>query len=112
VGIVDTTLPDGARSGIIAFVHASVVPMDRERILRDHTVVVVDGKIAVLGPASRVRVPAKAVRIDARGRYLMPALSDMHVHVEGGSWNAILSPAAKATSKNPPFEDFRVPLRR
>ena len=35
----------------IAFVHASVVPMDRERILADPTVVVVDGRIAALGPS-------------------------------------------------------------
>jgi hypothetical protein len=110
VEVVDAKfLNPGARSKIVAFVHANVVPMDRERILHDHTVVVVDGKIVGVGPASRVKVPAKAVRIDARGRYLLPALSDMHVHVEGESWNAILSPGGKATSKNPPFEDFLFP---
>jgi imidazolonepropionase-like amidohydrolase len=71
--------------------------------------VVVDGRIAAVGPAASVTVPRGAVRIDARGRYLMPALSDMHVHVEGESWNALLSPEAKAASKNPPFEDFLFP---
>ncbi|HYF22618.1 MAG TPA: hypothetical protein VD929_04385, partial [Caulobacteraceae bacterium] len=93
----------------IAFVHASVVPMDRERVLADQTVVVVDGKIAEVGPAAKVRVPPGALRVDARGRWLMPALSDMHVHVEGESWDALLSPEAKAASKNPPFKDFLFP---
>ena len=93
----------------IAFVHAAVVPMDREHILPDQTVVVVNGKIAAIGPASRVKVPRNAARIDARGRYLLPALSDMHVHVEGESWNALLSPEALAASKNVPFEDFLFP---
>lgn len=93
----------------VAFVHAAVVPMDRERVLADQTVVVVDGKIAAVGPASRVRVPRGAIRIDGRGRYLLPALSDMHVHVEGESWNALLSPQAKAASKDAPFEDFLFP---
>ena len=97
------------QSKTIAFVHAAVVPMDRERVLRDQTVVVIDGRIAALGPASKVKVPAKAVRIDARGRYLLPALSDMHVHVEGESWNALLSPEALAASKTVPFEDFLFP---
>lgn len=92
-----------------AFVHAAVVPMDRERILPDHTVVVVDGRITAIGPAVTVKVPRHAVRIDARGRYLLPALSDMHVHVEGESWNALLSPEAKAASKTTPFEDFLFP---
>jgi imidazolonepropionase-like amidohydrolase len=93
----------------IAYVHASVVPMDRERILSDQTVVVTDGKITAVGPASTVRVPRGALRIDGRGRFLMPALSDMHVHVEGESWAALLSVEAKASSKNQPFEDFLLP---
>ena len=97
------------RPSIVAFVDTSVVPMDRDRILTDQTVVVSDGKITALGLVSEVRVPPDAVRVDGRGRYLMPALSDMHVHVEGESWNALLSPEAKATSKNPPFEDFLFP---
>ena len=98
-----------AQPNIVAFVHAAVVPMDRERVLPDHTVVVVDGKITALGPASAVTVPPEAVRIEARGRYLLPALSDMHVHIEGESWNALLSPQALAASKNLPFEDFLFP---
>lgn len=93
----------------VAFVHAAVVPMDRERILEDQTVVVIDGRIAALGPSSEVTVPRHAVRIEARGRYLLPALSDMHVHVEGESWNALLSPEAKAASKTVPFEDLLFP---
>lgn len=98
-----------AESSTVAFVHASVVPMDRERVLQDQTVLVVSGRIAALGPASKVKVPRKALRIDARGRYLLPALSDMHVHVEGESWNALLSPEALAASKTVPFEDFLFP---
>lgn len=98
-----------AGSNAVAFVHAAVVPMDRERVLPDQTVVVVDGRIAAVGPASEVSVPRGAVRIDAKGRYLLPALSDMHVHVEGESWNALLSEEAKAASKNVPFEDFLFP---
>jgi imidazolonepropionase-like amidohydrolase len=39
----------------------------------------------------------------------MPALADMHVHVEGESWDALYGPAARAESKNPPFEDFLFP---
>ena len=97
------------KSKTVAFVHTAVVPMDREHILTDQTVVVTDGKITALGPASKVKVPQGAVRIDGWGRYLLPALSDMHVHVEGESWNALLSPETKATSKNLPFEDLLFP---
>ena len=101
--------PRKPASATVAFVHTAVVPMDRERVLADQTVVVVDGRIAALGPAAKVRVPRHAVRIDARGRYLLPALSDMHVHIEGESWNALLSAEAKAATKATPFEDFLFP---
>lgn len=98
-----------APSNTVAFVHATVVPMDRERVLADHTVLVVNGRIAAVGPASEVTVPRHAVRIEARGRYLLPALSDMHVHIEGESWNALFSAETKAASKTVPFEDFLFP---
>lgn len=93
----------------IAFVDATVVPMDRERLIPGQTVVVVDGKIAAMGPAAQVSVPRGARRIDAHGRFLMPALSDMHVHVEGESFDALLSPETRKLTKDAPFEDFLFP---
>lgn len=65
----------------IALVNVNVVPFDRERILEGQTVIVRDGRIAQIGPASKVKVPAGALKIDGRGKYLMPGLADMHVHL-------------------------------
>ncbi|HEX7706286.1 MAG TPA: amidohydrolase family protein [Thermoanaerobaculia bacterium] len=96
-------------SDVVAFVHAAVVPMDRERVLRDHTVVFERGTIVAIGPDSAVKVPPGALRIDATGRYLLPALCDMHVHVEGESWFALLTPEAREASRELPFEDFLFP---
>jgi len=93
----------------VAFVNASVVPMDTERVVANQTVVVVDGKIAAIGPAANVRVPADALRIDATGRYLMPALADMHVHLLGESWNAMFPPNEQRARKDVPFERFMFP---
>ena len=67
---------------IVAFVNVNVVPMDDERVLAAQTVVVKDGVIAALGPSDKIKIPAGALRIDGRGKYLMPGLSDMHVHFE------------------------------
>ena len=55
--------------------------MDRERVLDHQTVLVRDGRITALGSTKAVAVPAEAVRIDARGKYLLPGLADMHVHL-------------------------------
>ena len=64
-----------------AFMNVNVIPMDRERVLPDQTVVVEDGRIAALGPAATTAVPAGATRIEARGKYLIPGLAEMHAHI-------------------------------
>jgi imidazolonepropionase-like amidohydrolase len=84
--------------------------MDRERMLRDQTVVVADGKIVAIGSTSRVKIPTEALRIDATGRYLIPALCDMHVHLLGEAWNIMVPPDIQLTGKDMPFESFLFPF--
>jgi imidazolonepropionase-like amidohydrolase len=67
--------------GTLAIVDVTVVPMTRDTALAHHTVVVRDGRIVAVGPAARVAVPRGARRIDGRGRWLVPGLADMHVHL-------------------------------
>ena len=67
-----------------AFVDANVVPMDREGVLADYTVVVSRGRIVDMGPSASVDPPAGAMIIDAGGKYLMPGLAEMHGHMPGG----------------------------
>jgi imidazolonepropionase-like amidohydrolase len=69
------------RDQAVAFVDVNVAPMDREQILTGQTVVVKDGKIVELGAAEKVKAPAGALRIDGRGKYLMPGLVDLHTHL-------------------------------
>ena len=66
----------------IAFVGVNVVPMDSERVLEGHTVVVQDGRISSV-TADDAQVPEGARRIDGEGRWLMPGLAEMHGHVPG-----------------------------
>jgi hypothetical protein len=65
-----------------AFVGVTVVPMDREVVLPNQTVIVRDGIVAEIGLASEVRVPDGASLIDGSGKYLMPGLADLHVHLQ------------------------------
>ena len=74
-----------ARQQAIAFINVNVVPFDRERVLPGQTVIVRDGRIAEIGAAEKTKVPAGTLQIDGRGKYLMPGLSDMHVHLFPGS---------------------------
>lgn len=74
----------GAPAGVTAFIDVGVIPMDRERLLADQTVLIRDGRIITLGPANRVRVPVGATQIDGHGKFLIPGLSDMHAHLVPG----------------------------
>jgi hypothetical protein len=71
--------------GVAAFVDVTVIPMDRDRVLDRHTVVVRDGRIAAIGPVASTRVPTGAIRVDGRGKFLMPGLAEMHAHIPGGN---------------------------
>src|SRR5262245_25065741 len=51
------------------------------RTTRNATVLFEGDRITAAGPAGQVAVPADAARIDAAGRWLIPGLTDMHVHV-------------------------------
>jgi imidazolonepropionase-like amidohydrolase len=49
--------------------------------IRDAVVIVRNGRIACVGPATRCRADPTARSIDARGRFLIPGLIDTHVHL-------------------------------
>ncbi|HXC25650.1 MAG TPA: amidohydrolase family protein, partial [Gemmatimonadaceae bacterium] len=83
VTVMDSLSPVTDVLGVAAFVNVGVVPMDRDTVLMDQTVLVAKGRITAVGPASRIQVPEGAVRIDGRGKFLLPGLSDMHAHLRG-----------------------------
>jgi imidazolonepropionase-like amidohydrolase len=73
----------------LAIVHARLVPMDRERVLPDRTVIVSGRRIAAIGPSTRSGVRGCRRVVDARGRWLAPGLTDSHVHVEADAFRQV-----------------------
>src|ERR1700680_3643517 len=67
---------------MLAFVHAAVIPMDRERVLNNQTVLVIGDSIAAVDSSSKVPLPPGTRVIDATNQYILPGLIDSHVHVE------------------------------
>ncbi len=70
-----------AAGSTLAITHVGVADGTTPELRRDWTVVVRDGRIAAAGPAGAVSVPAGATVVDGSGRYLVPGLWDMHVHL-------------------------------
>ncbi len=53
-------------------------------------VVVIEGnRIVAAGPRAKVKIPSKATRIDATGKFILPGLWDMHAHFEQVEWGPI-----------------------
>ena len=52
------------------------------RVAKDQDVLVTDGRIAALGPAGSLSVPAQTDVLDLEGRYLLPGFIDTHAHWE------------------------------
>ena len=79
VGWVESLFSAPAPSAV-AFVDVTVVPMDSERIIEGQTVVVEGDRITKLGPTRDVPLPDGALRINGRGKFLMPGIGEMHGH--------------------------------
>jgi imidazolonepropionase-like amidohydrolase len=81
-GISQKEIPAGVNKSVV-FVNVTVIPMDSERILEVQTVIIEDHRIAYIGTGGDVEIPAGAYIVDGEGRFLIPGLSDMHVHTYG-----------------------------
>ncbi|HWR52167.1 MAG TPA: amidohydrolase family protein, partial [Bryobacteraceae bacterium] len=64
-----------------AITHVTVIDVEAGRAVPDMTVVVDGERIVSVGPAKKARVPLGAQIVDGRGKYLIPGLWDMHVHM-------------------------------
>ncbi len=70
----------------IALVHVTVIDTTGGAPRPDMTVIVTRGRISDLGASTALQPPAGARVVDARGKYLIPGLWDMHVHTAFGDW--------------------------
>jgi hypothetical protein len=77
----ESGVPATSDSRRMAFVNVTVVAMDSSERVAGQTVLVEDRRISEIGDAASVAVPPDAEVLDGEGRYLMPGLIDMHVHL-------------------------------
>jgi imidazolonepropionase-like amidohydrolase len=63
--------------------HVTVIDSTGRAPQPDQAVVIDDGRIVSVGPAARAKWPKDARVIDAQGKFLIPGLWDMHVHLAG-----------------------------
>jgi imidazolonepropionase-like amidohydrolase len=65
----------------IIITSVNVIPMDTERVLENQSVIVKNGVITYVGDAKNAKPSKDAVKVDGKGKYLIPGLAEMHAHV-------------------------------
>jgi len=76
-----TAQPTNNRVKEIVFSNVNIIPMDKNEVLANRDVVVKNGVIVSIRPASKLKYRKDAMVIDAKGKYLLPGLAEMHAHV-------------------------------
>ncbi len=96
--------PPASRSASIAspslvFDDVTVVDVQTGRIVPAQRVVIAGQRIQAVGDRRAVRLPINASIVRARGKYLIPGLWDMHVHIDlpGGDDIAVQDSLYRAT---------------
>jgi imidazolonepropionase-like amidohydrolase len=70
-----------AQQGEIVFRSVNVIPMDEEQVIESQDVVIENGIITAIGSSGKLKYGKNAQVIDAKGKFLMPGLAEMHAHV-------------------------------
>src|SRR6266480_5135820 len=65
-----------------AFTHVTVIDATGAPAKPDMTVVIRGNHISELGKSGEIRIPKDVRVVDATGKFLVPGLWDMHVHLE------------------------------
>jgi len=73
------TLPQPPKSLVVT--HISVVDVSTGETKPDMTVIISDGRIREIGSSTTARIPEAAQVVEAGGKFLIPGLWDMHVHI-------------------------------
>ena len=75
------TMPRAMPAGSVALVGARVVTMKGDEVIPAADIVITGNRIAAVGPAGTVTIPAEARKLDAAGTTVVPGLIDSHAHL-------------------------------
>jgi imidazolonepropionase-like amidohydrolase len=91
-------LPLAHAQAVKAYTDARIITGTSNRAIENGVLVVRNGRIEAVGPASEVRVPAGAETISLRGKTIIPGLINAHGHV--GSTDGLRSGPEVYTEQN------------
>src|SRR5579872_3595302 len=72
-----------------ALTHVNVIDATGAATKSDQTVLITGKRINSVGPSDKIAIPPGAKVVEARGKYLIPGLWDLHVHLYGDTAEAL-----------------------
>ena len=81
--------------------HINIVDVEKGTVVRDRTVLISRERIQAVSRSDAQSLPRNALVVDGTGKYLIPGLWDMHIHLNGpdsrdGFGNGVFSPFSDA----------------
>jgi imidazolonepropionase-like amidohydrolase len=71
------------RERALAITHVTIIDATGASPRPDMTVSILRGRITAISPAAAANLPWRTTIVDGRGKFLIPGLADMHVHLTG-----------------------------
>ncbi|SDH21509.1 amidohydrolase family protein [Chitinophaga filiformis] len=75
-----TTSPANNASSTLCITHANLIDVNISKTLADQTIIIEHDRILATGPSKKLKIPDGATVIDATGKYVMPGMTDAHIH--------------------------------
>ncbi|HEY6402589.1 MAG TPA: amidohydrolase family protein [Blastocatellia bacterium] len=82
VAVEEASAPRSAASaGVKAYIGANIIDGAGKLAVENAALIVRDGKVEAVGPASKIKPPAGAQTINLAGKFIIPGLISAHAHV-------------------------------
>jgi imidazolonepropionase-like amidohydrolase len=81
ISIKVTAQPQDNSSREMIITPVNLITMENDRVLDNQAVIVKNGVITYVGDAKNAKPSKDAMKIDGKGKYLIPGLAEMHAHV-------------------------------
>jgi len=99
--------------GIVALKNIRILTMHGNKVIEKGTIIIKDGRFAVVGPVRSVKIPANAKVIDLKGKTIMPGFVDLHLHMHEKDeqfprqyWPYLANLAYGVTTARDPSSDY------
>ncbi|HEY8561022.1 MAG TPA: amidohydrolase family protein [Pyrinomonadaceae bacterium] len=88
------------QKGALVIKNANLIDVTGAAPLENAAIVIENGRIAQIGAAGSVKTPKGARVFDARGKYALPGLWDMHAHFQQVEWGPVYLAAGVTTVRD------------